>query len=323
MLHRFTNISEIELQSAFDPASLPAYLAFGTLTSAALAWCLYFSFTFSAYILIPLVMMCSFIAVGTQLRRLGLARTSTVIEAIGLVYGQSLAGFLLVVPAAAVGQHFADASLVAADALFGFNWAHIAGMLSPWHAPLQHLYRSMIWQPVLVLTVLAVTRREADCWKMVTAGSLAMFVTTPIFAALPAVGGFAYFHLPPSAFGGLTYDSSPFNFVPTLHKLRDGYRIIDASLAGGLVTFPSYHLVCATIFCAATWPLRLIRLPMILLNAGLGVSAIYFGPHYLVDIIAGSAIGLASFWCAHKLVDQAQTMRPYEKVRTSLADQPV
>lgn len=83
-------------------------------------------------------------------------------------------------------------------------------------------------------------------------------------------------------------------FTPVLEQLRHSGRIIDRSMFTGLVSFPSFHAVIAFQFAWATWAVRWLRWPMIVLNAIVLFATPVIGAHYFVDVFGGVAVGAGS-----------------------------
>ena len=80
--------------------------------------------------------------------------------------------------------------------------------------------------------------------------------------------------------------------------------MIGASFRGGLISIPSYHAAAALMFAWAAWPLRGWKWLFLALNTGVAASATVVGNHYLVDIVAGVAVGAASIVLARHLNPQ-------------------
>jgi len=85
--------------------------------------------------------------------------------------------------------------------------------------------------------------------------------------------------------------------VPTLIKL--GEMIESDKLAA----FPSLHAAYAVLFCyftmKARWIHGIVSVPIMI---GVLFSTIYLGQHYLVDIMAGAGVAIASTFIAKRLV---------------------
>ena len=86
-------------------------------------------------------------------------------------------------------------------------------------------------------------------------------------------------------------------FVPTLIQL--GEMIESDKLAA----FPSLHAAYAVLFCyftvKAKWIYGLASVPIMI---GVLFSTIYLGQHYLVDIVAGAGVAIASSFITIRLV---------------------
>ncbi len=75
-----------------------------------------------------------------------------------------------------------------------------------------------------------------------------------------------------------------------IHAIRDGHRLIDGSKITGLLTFPSYHACSAILFAWALYPLKVVRWPVIALNAVMFCLTVVIGGHYVVDLFGGAAL---------------------------------
>jgi membrane-associated phospholipid phosphatase len=64
--------------------------------------------------------------------------------------------------------------------------------------------------------------------------------------------------------------------------------------ASGIVTMPSGHAAGAFLCAWAAWDMKLLRIPLLLLNVLMAVAAISHGGHYLVDILAGGMVAALS-----------------------------
>src|SRR5205823_14637233 len=92
-------------------------------------------------------------------------------------------------------------------------------------------------------------------------------------------------------------------YAPVLHHLKEGtLKVIQPSMAVGMVTFPSAHTAAALALAWAVWREKWLRWPSAFLNMALCVGAIVIGSHYLVDIIGGLALGALSIQVAGRLV---------------------
>ena len=77
-------------------------------------------------------------------------------------------------------------------------------------------------------------------------------------------------------------------------------RHLDLLGLGGIVTFPSFHAASAVLYAWALWPVRWMR-PIVVLAFGAMLAATPInGGHYLIDIIAGTAIAVLAIVAARR-----------------------
>ena len=78
--------------------------------------------------------------------------------------------------------------------------------------------------------------------------------------------------------------------------LRDGtFHTLDFTQGVGLISFPSMHAALAVLVAVALWQFRLWRVPLAVFTALMLLSIPSEGGHYLVDVLAGAALGLIAW----------------------------
>ena len=127
-------------------------------------------------------------------------------------------------------------------------------------------------------------------WKFVFASAAALAVDVVVFPFVPARGPLQLYHFP---------DSHPFGDVIAL--LKSGHRTISPDLFTGFISFPSYHAASCLLFVWAVWPLKVLRLPVLTLNAVMFAATLTVGGHYLVDLIAGLIVAAVCLQLPRKL----------------------
>jgi len=231
----------------------------------------------------------AFLIAAPAVRRLGYRRLAGVLETSGLMYGQGSVALLLIIPLAAVSLPFADWWLVSADRMLGFDWVAFAHLSRPVLSFLKFAYTSFVWQPLLLLIALFRTGRDDRAWRMVSAASLTLLITIVIFPLAPAEGPFVHFHMTKDDLPGLQMG---WRYPHILHLLKDqGVRRFDQSIVEGLVSIPSYHAAGALLLTWGSWPLRRARWFFLVLNSLLVTACLAVGAHYLIDLVAGIAVG--------------------------------
>jgi membrane-associated phospholipid phosphatase len=273
----------------FEPRTGPLY-ALMALT-ALVAWWLMaslgFTVTLSAWAILALPAYV--VVAGILARRIGWTMTGSMLEGGALFYQQGLVVMFLLFGLAAQSGPFADDLLSSWDRSIGFDWMAYFEFSRQYSAPLLFAYRSFNWQPAVVVIALVLTAREDRLWTVITASFLACLLCAAVFAFVPAQAPFHHY--------GITFAEFPerrtqmgWTFLNVLNDIRAGEREISPSLFTGMISFPSYHSAAAVMFAWALWPTKL-RWPAVVLNTGLLASTPTMGNHYLVDVIAGIAVG--------------------------------
>jgi membrane-associated phospholipid phosphatase len=279
----------------FDRRALPAYAlcAFVIVTGTLLVIVRGYSFD-PAILLHAIPTMALFLVAGYCARRIGIVQMAGWFESSALTAAFGIFSTLLFCPLLGMSLPFADTLLAKADALLGFHWPDAARWVSErpsFTLFLAFFYKSLMWQPAGVLALLFITNRHDRGWQLVTAGMIVALMCGLGLFLLPAAGPVIHFGITPT---GL-FEHSQWQAGPTIIRIKEGYRVIDDAVAGGLVSVPSFHTAAALMFIWATWPTK-FRLPFLLLNVGQIVSTVVIGAHYLIDVLAGLAAGTLSLW---------------------------
>jgi membrane-associated phospholipid phosphatase len=236
--------------------------------------------------------------------------------AVGLVFGrigwgalgqglQLIALFAMLVLSAAwasdvlavVSLPYSDEYLARADDWLGFRWPSMISRLRS-HTQILDLlcsaYASLTWQPIVLIPALCISGRATEAWRFLSAWSIAMACTLAIFPFFPAVGGYVHFQIPRDAFPGIRLEEA-WHYSVLLEQLRNGrLTVMNNAALGGMITMPSFHAAGAVLLGWGFFVLRAFRWPFLLLNGAMLVSAVPIGGHYLVDVLAGAFIALAS-----------------------------
>jgi membrane-associated phospholipid phosphatase len=77
-------------------------------------------------------------------------------------------------------------------------------------------------------------------------------------------------------------------------------RHLDLFGLGGIVTFPSFHAASAVLYAWALWPVRWMRPIVVLAFTAMLAATPINGGHYLIDIIAGTAIAILAIAAARR-----------------------
>ncbi|MBV9568846.1 MAG: phosphatase PAP2 family protein [Hyphomicrobiales bacterium] len=219
---------------------------------------------------------------------------------------------VLTYPAAATGAATRDEMFVAFERLIGVDWRALVEAMtaSPvLNTGLTLAYLSSLPQIPLTILVLGFAGRDerlATYLSLLPAtlmGTILLFALAPAFGPIPSYGidGELYERLGP---GGK-------DFLPDFLALRQGHFAgFDLGKMQGVVTFPSFHCVLAVLTAWALAPIRWIGASAILLNGIVVVSTVPVGGHYIADIVAGLAIGIAGLAVATKRPSRSAVTPP-------------
>lgn len=234
-------------------------------------------------------------------RKIEIAR---MLIAVGQLAIAIIMGLMLSYAASTVPLPYRDAELLALDRWLGFEREAYMAFLRE-HPQLREIlyfaYATIMHQTLLVCVAALVARRIDRLQAYIIAFCLAVTATAAIACFIPAANALIYVdHAPPYL---STLPDGGHSYFPTLEALRSGaLRVVDFGGMEGLIAFPSFHTANAILFVWALWPIRLLRLPMLVLNALLIASTPLAGAHYVVDLIGGAAVAFAATFATSRLM---------------------
>lgn len=150
--------------------------------------------------------------------------------------------------------------------------------------------RSYAWDVMMlrlavVLPVLA--RRSKYAKELLVANLISFAIGLPLFALLPAVGPWRYYHFLP------TLDQKEVCEIPLMILRLPGAYVLGSTEAG-VVCFPSFHVVWAIFFVVALWGFRWLRIPLVLVSGMIILSTMTTGWHYFADVLGGILLAIIS-----------------------------
>jgi len=180
-----------------------------------------------------------------------------------------------------------DASLQAADRALHFDWQagyHILLAHPSIAAVLRFAYDSMVYQGLYFCVLFALMEKKKNLREMFWLVLVMGLFTSLGVLLFPALGPFKLFSAAPSG-----------SFLPEMEHLKSG-RDLNFALASltGVVSFPSFHTAMAL---AYAWGFRntgAIGWLIAALNFLMLCAIPWYGGHYLIDMIAGAGVMLAS-----------------------------
>jgi hypothetical protein len=192
--------------------------------------------------------------------------------------------------ALALGVPYADPWLAKGDAWLGISvpvvntwtWAHPGMALAA-----KITYFTFAPQMLLTVLILAVQRERDQLWEFAFHFHVCLIMTIGALGILPAVHASAHYGFLPSI------DMT--RMVAQIRGFHDGtMTVVRFDDLDGLVSFPSFHMAGALLVTWAFRHQRTIFIALIVLNAGLALSTVMTGEHYVVDVLAAIPLVAAS-----------------------------
>ena len=167
------------------------------------------------------------------------------------------------------------------------------------------LNKSYGWVVILlplavILPVLAGRSKYAK--EFLVANLISFAIGIPLFALLPAVGPWRYYHFPPTQAQTASCE------VPLLTMRLTGTYVLGSQEAG-VVCFPSFHVVWAIFLATTLWGFRPLRIPLALVSGMIILSTLTTGWHYFVDVLGGILLAIISVLSAKALTQRTYTIR--------------
>lgn len=225
----------------------------------------------------------------------------------------TLLGIVLSYALAAQSGALWDPRFAAWDRALGLDWPALRAGLDEWPVLVWVLslsYYSLVPQMIVAIVGLGACERQDTLRLIVCAALLAGFATILLSGLTPATGNLFeagdYDHLWP-AVTAMTSEE--------VLRLRDGsLRALDLGQLMGIVTFPSYHAALALIFIRAFRDVPRLRMIGAIWAMLTIVATPINGGHYLVDVLAGLALGWASLPVAAWLIRPGPARHPAHAV---------
>ncbi len=200
-----------------------------------------------------------------------------------------------------------DEALATADRALGLNWLDMYQCVTRYpaiEASAHTVYMSLAPEMLILLIALELLGRHNEASAFLRWIIVSGIATICIGALTPAAGAFVYYHLPIASTTG---------YVSQFADLRDGgLRTINPFDNRGLVAIPSYHATLAVLCACAARPLRIVKIPLLVLNLLIILSSPAMGGHYFADIFAGIILAALTMRLPGHILSGA--WRPLKKI---------
>jgi len=198
----------------------------------------------------------------------------------------------------------ADSALIAMDRALGFDWPAFVRLVDRSAALswlLGFVYSTFVFQLLAMPWLLGLSRRPGRAYEFVLAYLLLCALSAVISVPFPSLGAYVGHQFDAASLRHLDSHFAHF-FLDSFLAVRERSDfVLAAGDSAGIITFPSVHAGVAAICAWAAWPTAL-RYPALALNLLMALSAIPVGAHYLVDVIAGGFVALATVWIVRRLI---------------------
>lgn len=159
-------------------------------------------------------------------------------------------------------------------------WTHAHPHL---HHALNWIYNSMLLELIFIpLALTCLNGRHA----------LTVFYLSFLITAI--IGCLIYYFFPTMAPSGIIH--SPYFLKAQDHtslRFRDIHDFIRPTVSdGGLIAFPSFHVIWAVLLTNACRSKKIIFYPLMIYNVVLIISTVLLGWHYLIDVIGGIVLAV-------------------------------
>ena len=290
--HKTVERSEQRHAAPFDRRLIPLYAIIGIAVAVLVGSVESGEFTYDPALLKFAIFVAMIAVIGYAARWVQFSAMAGIAEAVALLCAIAVLVPLCAAVLASSNRPLVDDFLLRLDAglFFGFDrrvFAEEMSSLPVLMAAMKFAYRSLSFQPFLLVVALFLGKREDRAWTFVGAWFTTLLLTLAIFPFFPALG------TPPYGM----------RWIATFEHLRSGeLRYLGDDTLTGIITFPSFHAAAAVLLAWGFASFRGVGLPLVLLNALMFVSAIAEGGHYLVDLFAGGAVALVALKIAEPMI---------------------
>jgi membrane-associated phospholipid phosphatase len=183
-----------------------------------------------------------------------------------------------------------DHALVLADQALGFNsiavlnWTyahpHILSLMN-------QSYSSLGYEMFFLPLIMAISMEKAAVHRYFLAAIISFLIATSI-----------YYFFPTTALTGVLH--SP-HFLPSQHAtylkfFQVHHRLPVSTYDGGLIAFPSCHVVWAILLIVLCQNKKWLFYPILCFNAIIILSTVMLGWHYMLDVLGAGVVVMLSIW---------------------------
>src|SRR3990167_5878041 len=221
-----------------------------------------------------------FLFYGMYIRK-ELPRSSTFIWGLGLFFWCVFVNIICTNGLQATPFPPIDNTLVKFDQWMGINtpaiiaWTHNHPRI---HNMLNFLYDTLTLELIFIPIILALCNAQKALGVFFIAELSSFFVGGAIYYFFPTMAPSGVFHSP---YFSVAQHATSLRFYEVHHYLQL------TTTDGGLIAFPSFHVIWAILLTNACRAKKIFFYPMVCLNIIIIASTVLLGWHYFADVIAG------------------------------------
>jgi membrane-associated phospholipid phosphatase len=219
------------------------------------------------------------------------------LQALAFTFFFGWAGGTFICLATSAALPLQDAALASVDQMLGFDWLGFLALTNSNRIVSQTLiiaYHSAFPQMMLLYLLLSLSLQRRKLGEFLALFCITFAATCFVMLFVPAGGAYSYYRPQHELFDGFSSDAGMWHYEAFIMLRMEAAPVIELGHMKGLVTFPSFHTALAIITAYAFVGIRFIALPAAILNGIVIVSTLPEGGHFLVDVIAGAIIAVAS-----------------------------
>lgn len=187
-----------------------------------------------------------------------------------------------------------DANLERADLMLGFDWRalfHKESELLRLNYLLKLAYSTIIYQAILFILWCTVTSHHARMREVFNVYLMALLTGVILSGLMPALGHIAQ---PDLAKDYVKVQPLLEKALADVIAMRSGEAVAGIKNLNGIIVFPSFHAMCAIIYMYAFRGRGVVCFFALIVNSLMLFSTLYWGGHYLVDVLAGVGLALVT-----------------------------
>lgn len=205
----------------------------------------------------------------------------------------AIAALIAQFPAVGLERPLVDDALARFDTAVGLEWTtqYAWAVAHPTiYGIMDFVYKLLL--PQIPVVCFVVGYADPDRLRVFTlANAFGLTATLALFGLFPAASTFTR--------AGVMHIA---DFAVQFDAVREhGLRVLDPMRLTGLISFPSYHALLAVLVACGFWRLPKLFPVALALEAAIIAFSPLIGGHYIVDILAGIALGLVSFYAAARI----------------------